>query len=59
MEFRNHLGILLLLIISFLFSWLVTTESRKRFKWYIPIASAFVLFIIFEIVNWIIVLCFF
>lgn len=58
MEFRMHLGILLLTVIAMLMWWVGDETRRKNYTWYIPIIVGGFLFIIFEVIFWIIVLCF-
>jgi hypothetical protein len=63
MEFRMHLGILILMVITMLVWW-VSSESRlKKFKWNIPIYVGVFLYMVFEVIYWVViywvvVLCF-
>ena len=58
MEFRMHLGILILLVISMLITWVISPYRLNKFKWYIPINIAVAIFLVFEIIHGVIVLCF-
>lgn len=53
-----HLGILILLVISMLIMWVISPYRLNKFKWYIPINIAVAIFLVFEIIHGVIVLCF-
>lgn len=58
MELRTHLGILILLVISMLITWVISPYRLNKFKWCIPINIAVAIFLVFEIIHGVIVLCF-
>ena len=53
-----HIGILILTVITMLMWWAGSESRLKKFTWYIPIIVGGFLFIIFEVIFWVIVLCF-
>lgn len=58
MELRMHIGILILTVIAMLMWWAGSESRLKKFTWYIPIIVGGFLFVIFEVIFWVIVLCF-
>jgi hypothetical protein len=59
MEFRNHLGILILITLMFFLIWALSAEQIKKYKWYISLGAGVVIMLIFETIYWTIQLCFF
>jgi len=56
MELRQHIGVLVLLIM-FMYLWYAWNDRiRKRYKLYIPLAGSIMVWMIFECFYWVVVL---